>query len=173
MATDADGDAARKLPDTKDSHALEKPKESVPELAPADREFLSAGGGREGCGISRCQRILRALQPPLRKTSLPDLSKSRRCGTNPALARARGEPSLAFLASRIVPKATPRNPSDPARDSCLLLPRRSRLAAGDAASTSGDDSGPDEPRCDTATSSTNCLAEIRESRERRAEKPPA
>src|ERR1700723_929464 len=173
MEMDADEDAARKLPDTKDSHAPEKRKESAPELAPADREFLSTVGGRAECGISRCRQILRALQPPLRRTSLRDLLKSRRCGTNPAVAPARGEPSPAFPASRTAPKAMLRNPSDPARDSCLLLPRLSKLAAGDAASTSGDDSGPDERKCDTATSSASCLAEIRESRERRAGKLPA
>src|SRR5271155_3323853 len=165
---DADGNAAQKLPDTKGPQVREKRKGSVPERAPTDREFPSAAGGRAGCGISRCQRIPQALQPPLRRTSLPDLLRSRRCGTNPALAPARGEPWLAFRASRTVPKATLPNPSDPARDSCLPLPRLLKLAADDAASTSGDDSGPDERRCDTTTSSANCLAGIRESRERRA-----
>src|SRR5579863_60016 len=173
MAMDAGEDAAPKLPDTKDSRALGKRQEPVPERAPADREFLSAAACRGGCGISPCQRILRALQPPLRKTILPDLLRSRRCGTNPALAPARDEPSLAFPASRTAPKAMPRNPSDPARGSCLLLPRQSKLAAGDAANTSGDDSGPDERRCDTAKSSANCPAGIRESHEKPAGKPPA
>src|SRR5580704_16596509 len=173
MAMDADEDAARKMPDTKDSHALQNRKGSVPERAPADREFLSAAAGRVGCGISPCQRILRALQPPLRTTSLPGLLRSRHCGTNPALARALGEPSLAFRASRIAPKARLPNPSDPARDSCLPLPRKSKLAPGDAANTSGDDSRLDEPRYDTAKSSANYLGGIHESRERRVGKLPA
>src|SRR5271170_7404439 len=135
---DADGNAAQKLPDTKGPQVREKRQGSVPERAPADREFLSAAGGRAGCGISRCQRIPQALQPPLRRTNLPDLLRSRRCGTNPALVPARGEPWLAFRASRTVPKATLPNPSDPARDSCLPLPRLLKLAADDAASTNGD-----------------------------------
>src|SRR5271156_6920931 len=154
---DADGNAAQKLPDTKGPQVREKRQGCVQERAPTDRGFLSAAGGRAGCGISRCQRIPQALQPPLRRTSLPDLLRSQRCGTNPALAPARGEPWLAFRASRTVPKVTLPNPSDPARDFCLLLPRRSKLAAGDAASTSGDDSGPDEWGCDTATFSAKCL----------------
>src|SRR5271168_5271231 len=132
---DADGNAAQKLPDTKGPQVREKRQGCVQERAPTDRGFLSAGG-RAGCGISRCQRIPQALQPPLRRTSLPDLLRSRRCGTNPALAPARGEPSLAFRASRTVPKEMLPNPSDPARDSCLPLPRLSKLAAGDAANTS-------------------------------------
>src|SRR5271156_6937489 len=122
---DADGNAAQKLPDTKGPQVREKRQGSVPERAPADREFPSAAGGRAGCGISRCQRKPQALQPPLRRTILPDLSKSRRCGTNPALAPARGERLLAFRASRTAPEAMPRNPSDPALDSCLLLPHQS------------------------------------------------
>src|ERR1700693_1424945 len=125
MAMDADGYAARKLPDTTGSQAPAQRKRSVPECAPADREFLSAAGAREECAISPCRRKLQALQPPLRRTSLPDLSKSQRCGTNPALAPKRGEPSPAFHASRTVPAVRLRNPSDPALDSCLLLPRLS------------------------------------------------
>src|SRR5271156_1209123 len=162
MDADADADATRTTPDTTGSLAPAKRKASVPARAPADPKFLSTAGGRAGFAISRCRRKLQALQPPLRRTNLPDLLKS-----------ARGEPSLAFHASRTVPTETLPNPSDPALDSCLLLPRLSKLVAGDAASTSGDDSGPGEQRCDTATSSASCLAGIRVSRERRAGKLPA
>ena len=167
-----DGNVAPKLPDKKAPQAPRQRQASVPARAPADPVFLSAIAVRVGCAISPCPPIPQALQPPLRTTSLPDPSESRRCETNPALAIAPGEPLPAFPSSRTAPAAMPPNPSNPARDSCLLLPHQSKFAAGDAASTSGDDSGPDEPRCDTATSSTNCLAGTRVSREKRAGKLP-
>src|SRR5271154_6355859 len=167
-----DGNVMRRWPDTKAPQAPQQRRGSVPARVPADPEFLSAIAAREECAISRCRPIPQALQPPLRTTSLPDPLKSRRCGTNPALATVRGEPWPAFPALRTVPGATLLNPSDPALDSCLLLPHLSNFAADDAASTSGDDSGPDEPRCDTAMSSASFLAGIRVSREKRAEKLP-
>src|SRR5271154_4889260 len=170
MDADADADATRTTPDTTGSVAQAKRKASVTARAPADPKFLSAAGGRAGFAISRCRRKLQALQPPLRRTNLPDLLKSPRRETHPEFAPARGAPSLAFHASRTVPTETLPSPSDPALDSCLLLPHRSKLAADDAASTSGDDSGPVERRCDTATSSASCLAGIRVSREKRAGK---
>src|SRR5271170_875794 len=172
MVMDADGYATRRLPDKTGSLVPEPRKGSVLERAPADREFLSANGGREGFAILRCRRKLRALQPPLRRISLPGLLKSQRCATIPELAPARAEPWPAFRASRTAPRVKLRNPSNPALDSCLLLPRLSKLVAGDGANTSADDSGPVERRCDKAMSSTSCLGGTREFRERRAGKLP-
>src|SRR5271156_2361115 len=133
MVMDADGYATQRLPDKIGSLVPEPLKESVPERAPADREFLSANGGLEGFAILRCRRKLRALQPPLRRINPPDLLKSQRRGTIPELGQARAEPWPAFRASRTVPKAKLRNPSNPALDSCLLLPSLSKLVAGDGA----------------------------------------
>ena len=116
---------------------------------------------------------LQALPPPLRRKALRDPAKLPRYGTAPAPARAPYEPRAAFpaLASRSYGVASLSFRSS-AEASSLLPQHQSKPAAGDAASTSGDDSGPGALRCGTATSSANFPAGIRESRERRARKLP-
>src|SRR5208282_2284008 len=162
--------AGRELEPRQLAAEVRPPPHSSPREGP-DPKSPSACAARAESATSPFQRTLPGLPRPLRTTDLPNLSESRRCEKEPELPRALSAQWPAFRATRTVRTALARHPGDRACNRFHLHPRRSKSAAGDDASTSGDGSKPAGPKCDTATSSANSHAGIRGFREKRGEKP--
>src|ERR1700735_2442197 len=129
------------------------------------RESPAGRADRARFVISPCLPKLRALPPPLRKTSPLDLSKLPRCEKLPTPAPAHCERRFASQPLLLVPAASLPSLSDQALGSSLPLQRRSKPVVDDGASTSGDGSALAAPRYDRARSSANYPGGIRECRE--------